>query len=117
MSGVSSPHASGEQNPATIEYPTETFPAYNFPTVFADGVLNATISRWTVKYYLFRLEPSLKADNKFLAQAVAQVVLPVEGFVSAYLYFEKQVNRMIDTGIITKARVDEMRGAADESGT
>ena len=70
-----------------------------------------------MKYYLFRLEPSLKADNKFLAQAVAQVVLPVEGFVSAYLSFEKQVNRMIDTGIFTKARVDEMRGAADESGT
>jgi hypothetical protein len=93
---------------------SETFPPVSFPTAFADGVLNASIAPGVVRFYLFRFEPSFKGDNQFQTQAVAQIVMPVEGFVAATMYLNNQITRLMAGGLISPERVEELRRAVDK---
>ena len=85
------------------------FPPVGFPTVFADGVLNLAISPAVVKFYLLRYEPSLKGTNEYQTQPVAQVVMPVDGFLSAAAFLGAQVELLIRSGFTTQERYDEYR--------
>jgi hypothetical protein len=93
----------------------DTFPPFAFPTVFADGVLNATISPAVVKFYLYRSEPSLKGDNQFQTQPVSQIVMPLEGFTAALQYLTLHLESLIQSGYITQARVNEIRQIIGQS--
>lgn len=86
-----------------------TFPEVSCPTVFADGVLNLACGPGITKHYLYRLEPSFQGDNQFETQPIAQVVMPIEGFVAAAFYFNVQIGRLIASNLITQERVDEIK--------
>ena len=90
---------------------SEGFPSATFPTAFADGVLNATISPEVVKFYLFRFEPSFKGDNRFQTQAVGKVVMPAARFVTAALYLNLQLESLVEKGFVSRERVEELRQA------
>ena len=95
----------------TVTHPIgETFPSGTLPTIFADGVLNVSISPAVVKSYLFRFEPSLQGDNQYQAQAAAQLIMPVDGFAAAVLFLSQHLERLVEANFITKGRVAELRG-------
>jgi hypothetical protein len=87
----------------------DDFPSAGFPIVFADGVLNASISPTVVKFYLYRFEPSFKGNNQYQTQPVAQVVMPVDGLVGTAAFFDAQVQTLIRNKVITQERYDEYR--------
>lgn len=88
---------------------SDNFPNVHFPTVFADGVATVSNSRSVVKFYLYRHDPSFVADGTSYPTPMAQVIMPIEGFAAATLFFEKQLNSYIAQGIITEQRIAEMR--------
>jgi hypothetical protein len=89
--------------------PLGTFPASNFPVTFADGVLSIANSATTVKFYLFRFDPEFAGGGQSQSQPTVQVVMPIEGFASAFVFFETAIKRYISQGLLTEARVDEFR--------
>src|ERR1700687_5122036 len=91
-------------HPAAAGYPSPTFPA-----VFVDGVLNTSHSGSTVKFYLFRYEPSFQGDNSYQTQPCAQVIMPMEAFVAAAAFFELQAQQLVQKNLILQSRVDEIR--------
>lgn len=85
------------------------FPGPQFPTAFADGVLSLVYSPAVVKFFLARIEPSFAGDGKSQMQAFAQVVMPIDGFASMFAFFEAQLKLMVKGGLITEARLAELR--------
>jgi hypothetical protein len=69
------------------------FPPFNFPTVFADGVLSMANSPSVVKFYLARVEPSFAGDGRSQMQAFAQVIMPIDGFAMMFVFFLKLNSR------------------------
>jgi hypothetical protein len=90
----------------SAEYPAGPF----FPTVFADGAQSAAWGRGVVKCYLFRSDPNFRATGPAKDQAVAQLVVPYEGFAAMVIFFQQTLDRLVAEGGITAARVEELRG-------
>lgn len=90
--------------------PGSDFPPPHFPTVFADGVMSIANSPSVVKFYLFRYEPSFSGSGQSHNQSFAQVVMPMDAFASTFALFERAVTQYIEQGLITKERLDQLRG-------
>jgi hypothetical protein len=84
------------------------FPAPTIPTVFADGVMNLAPSTNVVKFYLYRIDPSMKGGSNYLNQAFAQVVMPLVGFAQTAVFFELALKDLVKRGLVT----DEQMAAA-----
>ena len=93
----------------TTQNPLADFPAPQFPTVFADGVMSLANSPTVVKFFLSRFEPSFAGDGRSQMQAFAQVVMPMDGFASMVVFFEAQLRILVKAGYITEARLAELR--------
>src|SRR5690242_7366458 len=89
--------------------PAGEFPPPQFPTVFADGVMSVANSTSVVKFYLFRFEPSFSGSGQSQTQPFVQVVMPIDGFVATFAFFEAAVTRYKEQGLITQSRIDEIR--------
>jgi hypothetical protein len=91
--------------------PTQSsgFPPPNFPTVFADSVQSLINSQTIVKFYLARFEPSFVGDGRTQMQSFAQVIMPMDGFASMFVFFEAQLRVLVQNGFITEARLAELR--------
>jgi hypothetical protein len=85
------------------------FPSPQFPTVFADGVLSLVNSPTVVKFFLGRIEPTFVGDGRSQMQAFAQVIMPIDGFASMFVFFEAQLKTMVRNGLITEDKLSEMR--------
>jgi hypothetical protein len=85
------------------------YPPASFPTVFADGVLSVANSPTVVKFFLSRTEPSFTGDGTSINQAFAQVVMPMDAFAGTFAFFEVAIKKYIAEGLITEARLDELR--------
>jgi hypothetical protein len=85
------------------------FPPPNFPTVFADGVTSIANSPSIIKFFLARLEPSFVGDGRSQLQAFAQVIMPMDGFASMFVFFEAQLRVLVQSGVITEQRLAELR--------
>lgn len=98
---------------ATTRPPTQMlageFPPPQFPTVFADAVQSLTNSPTNVKYFLARYEPSFVGDGRSQLQSFAQVIMPMDGFVSMFVFFEAQLRLFVQQGFITEQRLEELR--------
>lgn len=77
--------------------------------MFADGVLNTSISPSVARFYLFRFEPSFGGNNAYRQTPVAQVAMTVDGFIAAALFLERQLAQMVQSGLVTQQRVDEAK--------
>lgn len=87
------------------------FPAPHFPTVFADGVSTLVNSPSVVKFFLARFDPSFAGDGRSQLQAIAQVVMPLDGFATMFVFFETQLRHLVQGGFISEARLAEIRAA------
>jgi hypothetical protein len=91
------------------------FPGPQFPTVFADGVASLVNSPAVVKFFLSRFEPSFGGDGRSQLQAFAQVVMPMDGFASMFVFFEAQLRVLVQAGYITEERLTELRAIFTKS--
>ena len=86
-------------------------PPSQFPTVFADGVMNLANSDQIVKFYLYRLDPSFSNEGKSLPQAFAQVVMSMDGFGQTVTFFQDALGHLVEQGHISEEYLLELRAA------
>jgi hypothetical protein len=91
------------------EHPAPEYPVPTFPTAFADTVTSLANSPATVKFFLARFEPDLHGGGTTKVQPFAQVVMPMDGFLAAFCFFENRIKLFIESGHITQAKLDEYR--------
>lgn len=87
------------------------FPPFNFPVIFADGVQSIGWSAANIKFYLMRIEPSSIGSGKTQQQSFAQVVMPMDGFLSAFAFFEAAIEQLKKAELVKQERIDELRKA------
>jgi hypothetical protein len=87
----------------------EGFPPATLPTIFADGIVNAAPSVNAMKFYLYRSDPEQSGKAEYQNQVVAQVVMPLAGFVASYVFLEKAVKKFISDGTISQELVTTFR--------
>ena len=93
--------------------PSAEFPPPNFPTVYADGVMNVAHGSQVVKFYLSRFDPSFNVSNSASQNTpIAQVIMPLYSFIDTAVFFEQALNAMVAEGLITQEYVDALRGTA-----
>ena len=99
-----------DERPALAPPPMQ-FPPIRFPTIYADNVLNLSHAAHVIKFYFARIDPSFTGGSTAAVQhtAVAQVVMPIDGFVRTALFFEQAMTSMISDNIISQAEVDAIR--------
>ena len=85
------------------------FPPANFPTVYADGVQSIAYGPSVIKFYLSRIEPNFAGDGTNQLQAFAQIIMPIDGFGSMFVFFEAQLRLLVQNGVITEQRLGELR--------
>jgi hypothetical protein len=95
---------------------TSDYPSSQFPTIFADAAGSLVNSTSIVKFYLNRFDPSFQGDGRTQAQAVAQIVMPIEGFGFMFAFFETQIRTMISGGVLTEAQLSEWRSVFQSQG-
>ena len=89
--------------------PASDFPSHLFPTMFADGVMSIANSPTTVKFFLFRFDPSFSGSGQSQTQPFAQVVMHIDAFAATYSFFEAAVKKYMEQGLISQSRLDEFR--------
>jgi len=94
---------------ATVAQPPTEFPSPTTDVVFADGVWSLTSSPAVVKYYLARFDPSFAGDGRVQVNAVVQVVMPIDGFVNMFAFFEAQLRDLINRGFVSEERLEQAR--------
>jgi hypothetical protein len=85
------------------------FPPLHFPTIYADGVKSIAIGGPNVKFYLSRDEPEFDAFGRVEQNVFAQVVMPRDGFIATFCFFEAAVNRYVQQGFVSQETVDAIR--------
>ena len=95
---------------------TDDFPTPEFPTVFADNAGSLVNSASIVKFFLNRYDPSFQGDGRFQAQAVAQIIMPIEGFGLTFVFFEAQIRAMVANGFITEDQLSHWRSRFQSPG-
>ena len=77
--------------------------------------MNFAPSPTVVKFYFGRLDPSLNGSNNVLARPVAQVVMPMPGFLQMAAWFEINVKKLIQEGRLTEEQVAEAAKSIEKS--
>ena len=85
------------------------FPPKDLPVIYADNAPITGRGNGTVKFYLIRSDPSLTADGSNNPHLVAQVVMPINGFVATAVFFEDELSNMVAGGELKADFVEEMR--------
>ena len=88
---------------STQQPKTPKFPPPEVPTIFADGVLNHAHTAEMVKFYLGRVDPSENQVPGNDQCAIAQVVLPMTGFLEMVSFFNTAVEAFITDGSASRA--------------
>jgi hypothetical protein len=76
---------------------------------FADGVTNFAHSKSIVKFYLYRTDPSVDASGPYENNIVAQIVMPLDGFVRTALFLNRGIELLVSKGAMSQADVDQLR--------
>jgi hypothetical protein len=80
----------------------EGHPPATLLTIFADGVPNLSPSPQVAKFYLYRTEAHTTGAGPAQNQIVAQVVMPVPGFLSMVAFFDYAVENFIKQGTFSQ---------------
>jgi hypothetical protein len=91
------------------------YPPADIPTIFIDGVMNLANSRYVVKCYLARFDPSIDAKSPYEAHVIAQLIMPIPSFIDTYAFFESGVRRMIKDGVASSDDVERARASYREA--
>jgi len=90
----------------------DEFPTSSFPVVYVDGVTGVAPGPHIVKFVLSRLEPSLQGQDKILTQPIAQIAMPLPGFLQMAFFFENAIKDMQTKGLLTAEQLAEVRKSA-----
>jgi hypothetical protein len=91
------------------------FPPPNFPTAYADGVVNFSPGSDVVRFYLMRWDGNFDAkQNEYSASIFGQVVMPKEAFLHTVAFFEESLKYMVKLGHFTEEQIAKARAAAAE---
>jgi hypothetical protein len=114
-----------DQSTGKAEAPT-TPPAVkvigDIPVLYADAVSSQAYVRNTSKFFLVRFDPNPHGVGTPEISVVQQIVMPMEGFVQMWVFFEHRLKMMIRDGTISKDIIEHYReqaralpGASSES--
>ncbi len=98
-----------EAAPAAI---APEYPPQHLPVAFADGVKSISWGLGVVKFYFHRYDPDMNAKFDNQAQPVAQVVMPIAGFLRTSLFFQRTVEGMVKDGTIPAELMAEVQKAS-----
>src|SRR4051812_27166798 len=90
-------------------YNPRDYPPPTLPTIYSEGVWSASISPGVIKFYLVRTDASIKSDGTNHAAIIAQVVMPIVGFIQSVDFLQSYLNMMIENGTISKELVAQTR--------
>ncbi len=99
----------------TTDISAGKYPPANLPLLYADGFANAAPQGGVMKIYLFRNDAELTGLAQTKPQLFAQLVLPLQGFVQAALFFNWALDHLIRENQIDKALVDTVRAQFEAS--
>ena len=88
--------------------PEAGYPPRGFTFVLADGVTGLLPGSDVVKITLAVTEPNFIATESNKAVPVAQVTMPLVGFVRTSQFFSDAIENMIESGIISRERVNSI---------
>lgn len=93
----------------TAQPVTGPYPPCNFPTIFVDSIVNLARVGGVVKFYLTRFDPPMSGNAQANQSPVCQIVMPKEGFVAMTMFFQQQLEIMIQKNEVTRELVDQMK--------
>lgn len=103
--------AKGDASLGPWEHP---YPHPSIPTIFVDGVLNASRSHQVTRFYVYREDPSLNADNTSRPSPTAQIVMPTLSFIQTALFFESVLKQMVRDGQADQEVLDRARARLEQ---
>jgi hypothetical protein len=95
--------------PAGGSGPSEVKVTADVPAIFADVVSSHTFGKYISKFYLARIDSDPLASGPNRATPVAQVIMPLDGFISLWVFFEHRLKLLIREGTISKSDIDQAR--------
>jgi hypothetical protein len=98
-----------ESNPAQppvpqVLVPTPGHPSEDVFTIYCDGVTSFSPGPQTVRFYLSRLDPNFTINHPVKVAVIAQIIMPLAGFLSTAKFFQAAVNNLG----MTQEQIDEM---------
>jgi hypothetical protein len=92
-----------------IQHITDPFPPPTLPTVYVDAVANLQNSAGLARFYFTRLDPNITGAGSSRVTPVAQVIMPLPGFVATALFFKDQLDQMVKSGLVPQAMIEQLR--------
>jgi hypothetical protein len=89
--------------------PTPSYPPLNFPTIFVDNVATLFRGGGIVKFYFARFDPDMSSVALPNPVPVCQVVMPINGFAAMTVFFQQQLELMIQNKEIDLDLVDKLK--------
>ncbi|MFZ1964893.1 MAG: hypothetical protein WAU78_15745 [Roseiarcus sp.] len=95
--------------------PAAGFPPPEIPTIYADGVANVYPTIHTTKMYLTRADSEIGGKAEIENHAIAQLVMPIDGFVQTTVFFNKVLDGLIASNVVDKQTVEAMKLALSKT--
>jgi hypothetical protein len=95
--------------------PATGFPSEEVLTIFADGVANIAPSQNIMKFYLYRTDPDISGVTRYRNSIPAQIVMPMDGFISTVAFLHTALARLVSQGILSKELVDGIYSQTTEN--
>jgi hypothetical protein len=94
----------------------ESAPVYapSVPQLYADGVSQLLPASQVLKFHLIRYDGPVYGEGDLRMAAVAQVAMPVDGFVHTVVFFERVLKNLIRDGHVTEELVSRLRSALND---
>jgi hypothetical protein len=77
--------------------------------IFADLVSTHTVGMGISKFFLARIDPDPEGVARNKIEPVAQIVMPMSGFVQMWAFFEHRLKIMKKENIISQSEIDNAR--------
>jgi hypothetical protein len=84
------------------------FPPPQMPAIYADVIWNVARGPGVVKMYLARNDLDLGGSPAGKINVFAQLVLPTLSFATATIFFNRQLQLMLQSGEVSQAQIDEL---------
>ncbi|HEY4135785.1 MAG TPA: hypothetical protein VGO34_11280 [Alphaproteobacteria bacterium] len=84
------------------------------PTIYSDGALNCAFNKSIMKIHFARSNPAVGPASGTTTELCAQIVMPIDGFLSSFVFFQNHIKRMLKDGLIKQADLDSLQTAFDD---
>jgi hypothetical protein len=99
----------GQKMTDAAQAKTPPYPTLNFPTVFVDQVVSLFRGSGIVRFYFARSDPDISASALPNQLPICQVIMPIGGFAAMAVFFQQQLELMMQKEEIAREFVDQLR--------